>query len=113
MVNFKELLILMYFNTVQNEYFFSDIVELLGLPIKYTDKMIEQLLEKKLLVINEHNLIHLTDKGFNELVSKGLDDTNLIDLYNSENTLQERKGTKIELNDIYIPKNFDKKFQGY
>lgn len=109
MFDYKNLLILTYFFQKKEMYIFSEIQGLLGLCLDQFDARIDLLLNGGLLACND-NLLTITNKGLEIVLAHNIEsfpffyendkkcDQNIIEFV-----------TQIGINDIYIPKDFDKK----
>lgn len=103
-------IILIYFNTVGEDYFLSDIVRTLGLTYPQVQERINYLVNKELLAYNKLGILTISIRGIEYLKKQGFNKLNIFEIYH-----QEKKG-KIDdapNQEVYIPLNFNKKFNGY
>lgn len=111
-VDYRNLLILVYFNTVKDTYSYQEIMDFLSLTYKQVQEKIYYLLSTGMLSMNELNIEISTD-GIGEISSYNLGDINFYDLYSNDGMLNEHIGPSQPVHELYIPYNFDKKFKGY
>lgn len=77
------------------------------------DKL-DYFIEHKYLERDENYVYRLTSKGLDVLKESGLDNIDIIEILDDasdENVYRQSKST--EQNIVFIPKEFDKKFNGY
>ncbi|TQR36462.1 hypothetical protein [Brevibacillus brevis] len=87
---------------------------LLGLSYYHVQELIDSLLENDLLAINELKMIEISDNGLSVLKEHNYHDISLEELYSAnQDNIHDNLKTKISLDAVYLPKNFNKKFQGY
>ena len=53
-MNYKELLVLSYFKNHYKKYDFAELMQLMGMTVYELDKILDLLLERKLLIIHNH-----------------------------------------------------------
>ena len=104
MLNYKNKLILAYFNNVGDSYSYRELIELFGLTTIQLEKILEDLIEREYLIIKEGYI--LTSKA-----KKILEEEKGITSNIFENDMGEEIFTNrpLDFSEVYIPKNFDKK----
>lgn len=112
-MDYRDILIIFYLNSVKENYIYADLINLLGLTYEQVDNRIEELIRSNYLKINNKMVIELDMLGKQELIKKGFFDFNIFELYKKKDSFFLLKTEYLGFNDIYIPKNFEKKFQGY
>ncbi|MDH6428067.1 hypothetical protein BSK62_06375 [Paenibacillus odorifer] len=112
-MDYRDVLIIFYMNSVKEDYIYADLVELLGLTYTYVIDKIDYLIEQEYLIVNERKIIEVGRKGIEILSEKRFLDINIFDLYDGKELVDGKISKQLEINDIYIPKNFDEKFKGY
>ncbi len=102
--------ILAYFKIHKDEYSFTVLAELLGIPISRVDDIIDRLLQEEMLVYNESHMLTLAPKGRLAILNRKEDN---IDTF--ENTqFRYRKinpDAAIPIDQIYIPEGFTQKMK--
>lgn len=113
-MDYREILILLYMNSVKQNYVYSDLVELLGLTYDYVIDKVDHLIDEEYLFINKNGSLEVGIKGSEVLSENNFLDITIFDLYDTRGLVNERISlSPLEINDIYVPENFDKKFKGY
>jgi hypothetical protein len=87
-------------------------VELLGLTYNKVVELINIMIVNNLLLYNEKKILNISEHGIKLLKEYNLLDINLNDLL-TKNSNIKFSDEKLSINDIFIPKGFDKKFKGY
>lgn len=104
MIDFKELLVLIYLNDYSDEYLLAEIKELCSFSTAQLKKCLDDLTEKKLLS-DENGRLLLTSEGEAFLNEKGLLEASISDLFQDTVTLKFIE-KPLSFEDIYIPKAF-------
>lgn len=104
MVDFKELLILVYLNDYKDEYLLSEIKELCNFSTTQMKKCLHNLIKKNLLN-DEYGRLLLTIEAESLLKEKGLLNVSIADLFQDTVTLKFIE-KPFSFQDIYIPKDF-------
>lgn len=112
-MDFRDYLILIYLNTVNEMFTYHDLVQLLGLPPTKVTQRIEALLNHQIINRNESNVFCLTEEGIASLEELGFENIKLDQLYKEENLLSDKIKERLPFEDVFVPKRFDKKFKGY
>lgn len=112
-IDYRLELILIYLNTVNEEYTYKEITEFMGLCYNMIDNMISYMEKKGLIYKDEYCIIKISDKGKNFLEEKGLLDIDIYSLYDECQIKEDIKSRTIGIDDIYVPKNFKLYFNGY
>ena len=104
MDEYRTLLILQYFLEKKENYSLDEIVNKLGIGYTNLLKLIENLIEKNLLIYSNY-LLELTDLG-----RQNIEKNDIYRIYkdNIVNT-NINISNKLNIDDIYIPKRFSKK----
>ncbi|PGY54154.1 hypothetical protein [Priestia megaterium] len=105
MSEYKELMILHYFNNVGASYSYQELLMIFGFQDEQLQLMLKKLMQKELLKIEGY--FKVTEKGLNELRSLKLDEIKF-DEVEIEDIFTN---VPIDFSDIYIPKRFSKKFK--
>lgn len=100
-------------NSVKGNYVYAELVELLGLTYAQITDRVDELIEQEYLSINESMTIDVGQKGIDMLAEKRFLDISIFDIYDEREIYVEKISNRLDVNDIYIPKNFNKKFSGY
>lgn len=102
---YKLVILLKYFKLVNASYSYNELMEIFGMNIKQINKFIDLVINKEYLKIE--GFVKITKKG-NDLLERY--NMNNLDRINSEFEMDIFNGEKINFEDVYIPKNFAKKF---
>jgi len=111
LINYKEVLFLIYVNNKKENVIYSELGKLLDYNYAQLDEFIEKMLDLKYIVFNDY--FEISEKGNNLLIKYGLKDVLIKELCEKKNTKNYFIGEKIGLNEIYVPTNFSLKFKGY
>lgn len=99
MMEYKEMLILVYFKSHYKKYDFREMMELMGMTYGQLQKKIDTLFKSEyLLFINDYIVLSKDGElllNDNELSSFGFEDVKI------------EKRERMNINDIYIPKKFE------
>lgn len=112
-IDYKIKLILIYLNTVKEDYTYKEMTELMGLGYNIIDELIDEMKEKKLIVKDEYCIIKLSEQGKEILNKSNLLNTDIYNLYEDYKLNEKFRVEQINIEDMYIPKKFDKYFKGY
>ncbi|MGL4731501.1 MAG: hypothetical protein ACRCW0_07950 [Clostridium sp.] len=112
-INYKLKLILVYLNTVNEKYTYKEMTEFMGLDYNVIDELINQIEKEELIFKDEYCIINISDKGKKILEENNLLDLNFYELYNQYEIDDKLKSKSINIEDVYIPKNFKVYFKGY
>ncbi|HFK1463634.1 hypothetical protein BK784_01360 [Bacillus thuringiensis serovar medellin] len=114
-MDFKIHIILLYLNSTQKNYSYTELMSLLKMPYEQLHSEIENLIERGYLFKGDYALIRISEKGKELLSDANLLDFNIWDLFEDTTDYENSNlnSRKAEISDIYIPKGFDKKFNGY
>jgi hypothetical protein len=112
-MDYRDILIIFYFNSVKSNYIYSDLVELLGLTYSLVSEKVDTLIEEAYLFLDEDKLIQISEKGLVILREKKFSNIHIFDLYDDKGLANDKISKCLDVNEIFIPKNFDKKFKGY
>ncbi|KMK75266.1 MarR family transcriptional regulator [Alkalihalobacillus pseudalcaliphilus] len=104
MVDFKELLVLIYLNDYKDEYLFTEIKQLCNFTTSQMKQTLDKLIEKGLLLNQDGSLI-LGSKGEVLLKEKGLTNVSIEELFQMDTVTLSLKKT-LSFDDVFIPKNF-------
>lgn len=110
---YKNIILLIYMNTVNDLYTYQEISSILGFTIEQSMETVESLIGSGYLGQNEKNILYITDFGFQFLKEQKVENVKINDLYSSSKSFQKHIIEKRAIDDIYIPEDFDKKFKGY
>jgi predicted transcriptional regulator len=107
-MDFKDQLILMFYNN-KKKILINDILRNLGMTLRQLQDKTDSLIDEGYLFLEEDITFILTEKG-----KKNLEESNMIDIDILNTYIYEEKSsfkfiTPLSINDIYIPKKFDKK----
>lgn len=69
-MDYRDILIIFYMNSVKEDYIYADLVELLGLTYTYVIDKIDYLIEQEYLIVNERKIIEVGRKGIEILSEK-------------------------------------------
>ncbi|WP_210608072.1 sigma-70 region 4 domain-containing protein [Priestia flexa] len=103
-MDYKKVLLLAYFNTIQASYSYKEIGEIFGLSSKQVENIIDELYVEKLLILKGY--YKLSSKAKNILDEHGLKDVDFFEIDEESNIFVN---TPLGFNDIYIPIGFTKK----
>lgn len=96
-------IILIYFNTLQEDYLLSELKELLHIHNKQLKLCIEKLFEEGM--ISDIKNITLTSNAIQYMKSVGIEDIEINDLLSDKVSIELNR-TPFSFDDIYIPKKF-------
>ncbi len=105
-MNYKKVLVLAYFNTVQASYSYKEISRIFGLNIEQVEYTIDKLYEENYLILDGY--YKLSTKGKAILEEYQLEELNFLE-DSEEGSIFIN--TPISFDDIYIPIGFTKKFK--
>lgn len=113
-MDFRYNLVLIYFKTFKDIYNYSDLVDLLGLTYNQVDNLVKAIINDGFLKTDERKIISVSDKGNDLLIKNGFSELEIGSLYD-DNLIDEKifNSIKINIDDVYVPKLFTKKFTGY
>lgn len=97
-MNYKELLVLSYFKNHYKKYDFAELMQLMGMTAYELDKILDLLLERKLLIIHNHCLA--LSKSAEDLLEE--EKIPLI----GKNIIDNKKRKQMSLKEVYIPMDF-------
>lgn len=103
---YKLVMILKYFKLVKESYSYNELMDLFGLNIKQLDSLLFEMIQLRLLEVNQY--IKITTSGEDLLKKYNINDYEQIDSYIETDIFNYER---IEFEDIYIPKGFEKKFK--
>jgi hypothetical protein len=113
-MDFKLLIILMYFNSVKNSYSYVELISLLRIPYEQLMIKIDYLIAQGYLYKDgEYALIDISSKGSLKLKENSLEKFNILNMYNDNTDSIIEVPNRMEIDEIFIPKDFDKSFKGY
>ncbi|CAM4127938.1 MULTISPECIES: hypothetical protein [Bacillus cereus group] len=105
MIEFKELLILVYLNEYRDAYLLSEIKEMCNFSTNQMKKSLSDLMSKNMLSNNTGRLV-LTHEAELLLKEKGLLNVSITDLFQQDTVTLRFIGNQLSFDDIYIPKDF-------
>lgn len=105
-MDYKNLLVMVYFNTVQASYSYKEISNNFGLEKKQILNLISDLQKDGLIILHEY--YKLTDKAIQTLKEYNLLD---VDYYESFENRSIFEKTPLDIDEIYIPIGFTKKIK--
>lgn len=112
-LDYKELLVIIYFNTHKSSYKYNEICNQLGINIESLDKIVSDLILKGFLGYNRDNIVSLSEIGRSYLESINLSEFSLTEKIVEEADHSDLIKYNPEIvNEIYIPKKFNRKFKG-
>ncbi|WP_055669440.1 hypothetical protein [Desnuesiella massiliensis] len=115
-MDYDKIIMIIYFNTYKDTYDFEEIKEYLGFSFDQLDDFINELIVEKLLEYDEDYILKVSNKAIELLETLNLRNILFEDLlldYSEKMLSDIRSEIKLNINDVYIPENFDKKFKGY
>lgn len=98
-------LALAYFYNLGSVYDLSDLLEILGMQRSQLDIMLYELINSEYLSYDNYEL-KITEKGVLHLISNNIN--SCFEEFDDFNSKRENL-PKLKINDIYVPKNFNKK----
>lgn len=108
MDEYRKLLILQYFFERKEKYDINEISNKLGIGYTRLLKLIEALVESNMLIYNNY-LLEITDLG-----RQNIEKNDIYILYDNDIVNKEINiSGKMNIDDIYIPKKFSKKYKKY
>ncbi|MBX0315491.1 hypothetical protein [Planococcus glaciei] len=107
-IDFRDNLILLFFKESEGSYIIYDLLRLLSISQEYLEDRIDELIEKKLLLVDERLSYQITTSGIGYLSANRFNKVNLFELINEVSNEIEGNNRPNNKNfeDIYIPKNF-------
>lgn len=110
MHDYKNLLILLYFAQVQDNYDYTELRQIMGMTKYQLEERLIYLKEEGLLYYNNF-LLEITKEGLTKLNSNYilLNNDNSVFSEDDYNYAHIDKSKAISISDIYIPKNFQEK----
>ncbi len=115
-IDYDKIIILLYIKSYFDTYSYEEIKNCLGFSYIQLDEIIGSMINDKMLRYNEKFLIEIDEDGLNLLEELNLRDVQFDDIisdYESDILECIQIEGKLEIKDIFIPKNFQKKFKGY
>ena len=106
MIKYNILLILNYFYKSGENYSYTYILEYFGFSMKQLDSIIEVLLRDGYIILGKG--YEVTEKGIAVLKKNGILDLDYLELDIDKDSIFTEK--RLNINDIYIPKRFTKKY---
>lgn len=104
MNEYKRLLFLIYLNTVKESFYYHEMTNILGYSFKQLKKFLIELDNNNYILLDiKYDKIELTEKSITLLKNSNLLKVDFHEILKNEET---NKIEKIEITDIYIPKNF-------
>ncbi|MEN3772349.1 hypothetical protein [Priestia megaterium] len=103
-MEYKKVLLLAYFNTIQASYSYKEMCEIFGLSLKQVENLIDELYEEKLLILQGY--YKLSQSAKNILAEHGLNNVDFFEIGEEDNIFIN---VPLGLDDIYIPTGFTKK----
>lgn len=111
-MDFKDKLILMYLNSKKN-YLINDMMVMLGITYSQLYDRLEVLVNTGYLCYYDDVILQITDKGLELLKTESLNNIDISETYSNDYLSNKNTKQPMGIGDIYIPKNFDKKFKLY
>ncbi|AIQ65349.1 hypothetical protein PSTEL_21720 [Paenibacillus stellifer] len=106
----KDELILIYTNTVREQFLLTELVHMLGMTYEQVLDIIQALVNNGYLEYSESQFPSLSKHGMEYLNTVGLSEADIYSLYNESTVLLNiTHPSKF----VYIPLNFNMKFKGY
>jgi|GEM_PF-6758364 len=105
MSDYKELMVLHYFNNVGASYSYRELLMIFGFQTEQLDLLIKKLLKIELLKIDGY--LKITEKGICELIDNNLDGLKF-DNIEIDDIFTE---IPMEFSYIYVPKRFSKSYK--
>ncbi|MHA0857528.1 hypothetical protein [Paenibacillus sp. CMAA1364] len=106
----KDELILIYTNTVREQFFLTELVHILGMTYEQVLDIIQALVHNGFLEYTDNQFPRLSEQGMAYLDTVGLSNADIYSLYNERTVLLNiTHPSKL----VYIPSNFNMKFKGY
>lgn len=99
MSNYRDLLALEYFKNTGKNYSLQELSRILGLTVQQLDELIYKLKSQQYIAYVDYEL-EITNKGITKLIANDFYD-------NEEHEILTKE--KMNIWDIYIPENFEKK----
>lgn len=113
-LDFKKVLLLIYFKSAEDRYSFSEIMNIFKMNYGQVVKEVDYLVEHKYLEQDESFVYRLTSKGMEVLKESGIENVDIIDVLDEASDEDVSHPIRnFEKNVVYIPNDFDKKFKGY
>lgn len=106
MIEYKEILLLSYFNISKSSYSYQYILQAFGLNINQLDDIMNKLIYKKYIIFE--NEYKITCKAIKLLEEYGMKDFNYLEIQDEKNIFLN---DPLEIEQIYIPKKFTKKYK--
>ncbi|WP_375103253.1 hypothetical protein ACDZ28_26700 [Paenibacillus sp. RS8] len=104
--NYKDLIMLVYFNTVKASYSYIEISHNFGFDKQQLVHVIERFQKEGLLVLEKY--YKLSDKSIEYLKKHDLYDIDYYDSFEIKSVIENKQ---MDLNEIYIPIGFMKKIK--
>lgn len=105
MDKYRQLLILQYFLKKKDKYDFKELIIKFGITYERLLKLIQDLIEKKLLSYNNNFLLEITDLGRQNIKKNDIYIMYKDSIVNTDISIYN----PLKISDIYIPKRFSKK----
>ncbi|KJJ43062.1 hypothetical protein UM89_02705 [Bacillus subtilis] len=103
-MNYKKILLLTYFNTIQAGYSYKEMCEVFGLSLNQLKDIIDELYEDEFIVLKGY--YKLSEKGIDILEEHGFEDVNFLENNEESNIFVN---PSLDIDDIYVPIDFTKK----
>lgn len=116
MIEYDKIIIIIYIRTYKDTYSYDEIKEHLGLSYAELNSFIDNLISEDILIYNDDYILEVSKEGLRLLSLYGLQNIQFDDLlidYQAKMVSKISTEVKLGISDIYIPKNFNEKFEGY
>ncbi|NRT80937.1 hypothetical protein [Clostridium beijerinckii] len=110
---YKIVIILVYLKSLGDNYTFKDLTRLMSLDYEKIDETLKYMEEKKYLVRNEFQMLSISNNGKSLLQEYNLLDITIDELSEPYKIKESLIPGDKEMTPIYIPRYFDKCFNGY
>jgi DNA-binding MarR family transcriptional regulator len=104
MVDYKELLILIYLNDYKDQYTYTELKRLCNFSNNQLKSTLQSMEEKGLITYQE-NILEITHISKNILKEKNLSEMSINDLFEEKVSLKFNE-SPLKIGEIYIPKDF-------
>lgn len=105
-ISFLQKLFMIYINSAGDSYDFSEIIDIMGMTTKQFMVFLKEMMKLSLIEYNKNNLLCVSEHGISILETNAENNIEFEQLFHERTEIGR---PKLTLDDVYVPKHFDKK----